>query len=462
MPNPKLETYKNKATNTVYDLTDADAQSKLTSILDGTNIDSFGDVETAVAALQPKNLSHSIAGESTVEGALDAIAAGSGVTVDDAMSSSSTNPVQNKVITSALAGKQDTLTFDNFPTAGSNNPVKSGGVKSATTEIWGVIGPIEAGITSAHAYEVGDHFECYYGYVTVIAPIAVGDTIENNVNVVGGTIASTMTQDAKDAFPRDEQAVLGSRNFFNYEAWKSVQVINGTAVFENNGVTLTATSNDCYTANTDGDYPLGARIPVKTGQTIKLRWKSSATTYKGAVYIFDSAGNYQWVQNQTEEFVYTPINDEYIVPRFGVTTNGDTLSYSNIMVTLATDDYPSYSDFAMTNSELTEFVNNGTEVDLTSSVNTTNFTVGTGGSVKYVKKGNTCTVTINNVTPASTGNNKALLSGANIPRALMQTYGVAVAGNGDVVGMISIPTNYMALNIKATSTIYSSITYIMA
>ena len=212
MPNPKLETYKNKATNTVYDLTDADAQSKLTSILDGTNIDSFGDVETAVAALQPKNLSHSIAGESTVEGALDAIAAGSGVTVDDAMSSSSTNPVQNKVITSALAGKQDTLTFDNFPTAGSNNPVKSGGVKSATTEIWGVIGPIEAGITSAHAYEVGDHFECYYGYVTVIAPIAVGDTIENNVNVVGGTIASTMTQDAKDAFPRDEQAVLGSES----------------------------------------------------------------------------------------------------------------------------------------------------------------------------------------------------------------------------------------------------------
>lgn len=49
MPNPKLETYKNKATNTVYDLTDADAQSKLTAILDGTDIDSFGDVESALA-----------------------------------------------------------------------------------------------------------------------------------------------------------------------------------------------------------------------------------------------------------------------------------------------------------------------------------------------------------------------------------------------------------------------------
>ena len=49
MPNPKLETYKNKATNVVYDYTDADAQSQLTAIKDGTTIDSFGDVETALS-----------------------------------------------------------------------------------------------------------------------------------------------------------------------------------------------------------------------------------------------------------------------------------------------------------------------------------------------------------------------------------------------------------------------------
>ena len=49
MPNPKLETYKNKATNVVYDYTDADAQSQLSSIKDGTTIDSFGDVETALS-----------------------------------------------------------------------------------------------------------------------------------------------------------------------------------------------------------------------------------------------------------------------------------------------------------------------------------------------------------------------------------------------------------------------------
>ena len=49
MPNPKLETYKNKATGTVYDYTDAAAQATLAGILDGTDIDSFGDVETALA-----------------------------------------------------------------------------------------------------------------------------------------------------------------------------------------------------------------------------------------------------------------------------------------------------------------------------------------------------------------------------------------------------------------------------
>ena len=38
--------------------------------------------------------------------------------------------VTSTAMTTALAGKQDTLTFDNTPTAGSNNPVKSSGIKT--------------------------------------------------------------------------------------------------------------------------------------------------------------------------------------------------------------------------------------------------------------------------------------------------------------------------------------------
>ena len=51
--------------------------------------------------------------------------------VDDEISSTSENPVQNKVIYGALQEKQDTLTFDQVPTEGSSNPVTSGGIYSA-------------------------------------------------------------------------------------------------------------------------------------------------------------------------------------------------------------------------------------------------------------------------------------------------------------------------------------------
>ena len=53
------------------------------------------------------------------------------LTFDSTPTSGSDNPVKSKGIYSALAGKQDTLTFDNAPTYGSSNPVKSGGVYSA-------------------------------------------------------------------------------------------------------------------------------------------------------------------------------------------------------------------------------------------------------------------------------------------------------------------------------------------
>ena len=56
------------------------------------------------------------------------IAASVEITIDDALSETSENPVQNKVVTKALADKQDTLTFDSVPTKDSENPVTSGGL----------------------------------------------------------------------------------------------------------------------------------------------------------------------------------------------------------------------------------------------------------------------------------------------------------------------------------------------
>lgn len=53
------------------------------------------------------------------------------LTFDNAPTANSNNPVKSGGIKSALDGKQNTLTFDSTPTANSSNPVTSGGVKSA-------------------------------------------------------------------------------------------------------------------------------------------------------------------------------------------------------------------------------------------------------------------------------------------------------------------------------------------
>lgn len=49
----------------------------------------------------------------------------------------------NEALTLALAGKQDNLTFDNVPTAGSNNPVKSSGIYTRNNEIVELINALD-------------------------------------------------------------------------------------------------------------------------------------------------------------------------------------------------------------------------------------------------------------------------------------------------------------------------------
>ena len=51
--------------------------------------------------------------------------------LDEALSATSINAVQNKAITTELNKKQNILTFDNTPKNGSINPVTSGGIKTA-------------------------------------------------------------------------------------------------------------------------------------------------------------------------------------------------------------------------------------------------------------------------------------------------------------------------------------------
>lgn len=57
------------------------------------------------------------------------------LTFDNTPTANSDNPVKSGGIKTALDGKQNTLTFDNTPTANSDNPVKSGGIYDALASL---------------------------------------------------------------------------------------------------------------------------------------------------------------------------------------------------------------------------------------------------------------------------------------------------------------------------------------
>lgn len=101
-----------------------------------------------------------------------------------------------KGINAALEGKQDTLTFDDTPTSGSDNPVKSGGVYSAlATEImivdFGTISSLP--VTKSNAAIKADHVVLAYELGTPGAQ--TGDwtitTSAGSVSVSGTIVGST-------------------------------------------------------------------------------------------------------------------------------------------------------------------------------------------------------------------------------------------------------------------------------
>ena len=83
----------------------------------------------ALTDLQTSAKSSLVAAVNEVKTALGGVQGA--LTFDNVPTSGSENPVKSGGIYTALAGKQDTLTIDSAPTSGSDNPVKSGGVYTA-------------------------------------------------------------------------------------------------------------------------------------------------------------------------------------------------------------------------------------------------------------------------------------------------------------------------------------------
>lgn len=139
-----------------------------------------------------------------------------------------------------------------------------------------------------------------------------------------------------------EQTVqVAGKNLFNFQEFTDYIADNGitrgVATYTSSSVTLTATSNDCYTK-----YGFAANIPpiikVQKNTDMTLSWETDTVgTYEGLVYVFgmNASGGSSVIGNQQDKAGKLQFNTgdyDTITLRLGVSTSGNSITYSNIML----------------------------------------------------------------------------------------------------------------------------------
>lgn len=181
-------------------------------------------------------------------------------------------------------------------------------------------------------------------------------SLGNLGGAVNDVAAKAQTIDGRLHDEVSARALLGAHNLVNYDAWKQVGTKDCTAIWENNGVTLTASANDAWTNYNTADFN-NAGVPVVEGETYVLTWDVDESGNKGNVIIFPNgaAVNYVYTGSNRKRLEYTvPSGVTYITWRFGVATSGDTVHYKNVQISVKDDTYGKYLPYAMTNRELTD------------------------------------------------------------------------------------------------------------
>lgn len=401
MPNPKLETYKNKETGTVYDLTDAAAQVALAGILDGTDIESFDDVENALATkvdkVAGKGLStndYDNTAKAIVDTAQDNIKANTQL-IKDTVGFSGKNKLAIKL--SYIKASYPTLFVGNtlniyglsfiFETDSNDNVTKITGGGSNATQVVNLVliprtspdglvlptGSYKANGTPTMPSGCFVRYFCTRGGNAVVLGDDTGNGIECNIqstDVVGCLISvangasinglefNLMLRDAdilddsyephfgSTAFPRSEQAVLGAKNLLIGDKAVS-KTENGLTFTRNDDGTITingtATATTFYTIQNsvyaDDSYILNGCPFGGATNSYAIRWNTGGTN------LYDT-GNGVLIPKGTATALSIEIRIE----------NGATLNnlVFKPMLRLATDPDDTYVPYAMTNKELTE------------------------------------------------------------------------------------------------------------
>lgn len=166
----------------------------------------------------------------------------------------------------------------------------------------------------------------------------------------------------------------GVKNMLNFKAWKDVEMYHGIKEIDNNVITITATNTDCYTRYSvvpENLFPETARIAVTEGHTYVFTWNYVALNDQtnDKVYVFKngiSEGNFQTSSTIQKLSCPIPTGVTFITFRLGVYTQGNSATYSNLMIRDSTILDSTYQPYAQTNVQLTDFVQNPlttTEID---------------------------------------------------------------------------------------------------
>ena len=192
------------------------------------------------------------------------------LTFDNAPTSGSDNPVKSGGIYTALQGKQNTLTFDDAPASGSNNPVKSGGVYTALARK-------QDTLTFDDAPTSGSNNPVKSGGVYTALQTKVNPCLLDNWLFAGGG-----SHRGDGWFPiNHRKQMLYSGTDYCIDRWKLVALTGGApqAYLQDRNIRLRATGNSCYIQQRGVDW---RSIAGKT-VTYSILYEGGLATGSGTV-----------------------------------------------------------------------------------------------------------------------------------------------------------------------------------
>ena len=251
------------------------------------------------------------------------------LTFDSAPTSASSNPVTSGGVYAALAGKQATLSFDATPTLDSTNPVTSGGVYSSLSgkqdNISAGTGLTLSGATVNHASSITAGSVGSATLVPIITFNGTGHiTATSTATIYPPTSAGTSGQ-----YWRSDGSGQG--------VWQSMITAptSGSAYAITAGAVYTALSDKQDTLTFDNTPTSASTNPVTSGGVY------TALSGKQATLTFDSAPTSGSANPVTSDGIYTAIN-----------TKATTVTYTGTVSTTWTGSSAPYSQMITINGIL--------------------------------------------------------------------------------------------------------------